>query len=118
VWCAIFYIGEQNTFREDGWLCRKTWMGKTFERRLGMSTDPTGLGNESCISATEKKYINVNFDREDWCSYGGECLIDNLLFDRDMCLLCGYRMKLDVPAVLQRKMDERIRHEILWRKFK
>jgi hypothetical protein len=34
-----------------------------------------------------------------------------------MCLLCGYRMKLDVPAVLQRKMDERIRHEILWRKF-
>ena len=84
-----------------------------------MSTDPTGLGNESCISATEKKYINVQFDREDWCSYDGECLIDNLPYDREhMCLLCGYMMKLNVPEILQRKMKERIRHEILWRKFK
>lgn len=82
-----------------------------------MSTDPTGLGNENCIGATKKKYINVQFDRTDWCSYNGECLIDNLPFEREhICLLCKYRKLLDIPWKLDLKMRER--ENIRWRKFK
>ena len=83
-----------------------------------MSTDPTGLGNDNCVSATSKKYINVNFDKSDWCNYEGDCLIDSMIFGgKDICMLCGYRLDLNVPAILERKMKERIRRDILKRKF-
>jgi len=82
-----------------------------------MSTDPTGLGNENCMSATEKKYINVGFDKTDWCSYDGDCLIAHLLFQDEICQSCVYKKPLPVPEILKEKMEERIRHDILWRKF-
>ena len=82
-----------------------------------MSTDPTGLGNESCIEATRKKYINIGFDRSDWCGYDGDCLIDNMLFRKDeTCVLCKYRVPIDVPVKLNQKMRQN--NEILFRKFK
>jgi hypothetical protein len=83
-----------------------------------MSTDPTGLsGRESCVQATAKKYINVDFDMRDWCGYEGDCLINSLPMGKERaCMLCKYRVPLDIPSILRIKMKERT--EIMWRKFK
>lgn len=82
-----------------------------------MSTDPTGLGNDNCVNATKKIYINVQFDKDDWCGYEGECLIDNMVYDKiSPCLLCKHRKPIDVPCKLDLRMKER--ENILWRNFK
>jgi len=82
-----------------------------------MSTDPTGLGNESCVQATGKKYINVDFDMRDWCGYDGDCLINSLAFNKyEACMVCKYRKPIDVPEKLRIAMRQRIK--ILWRNFK
>jgi hypothetical protein len=81
-----------------------------------MSTDPTGLGNENCVKDTKKKYINIQFDKSDWCEYKGDCFIDNLVYGREFpCLLCKYRKPIDIP----RRLDLKIREgeQVIWRKF-
>jgi len=74
-----------------------------------MSSGPTMTG-ATCIEATRKSYINIGFDRSDWCSYsGGTCLIDNVITDKDaLCMLCKHRVSIDVPAELDyyRKNEE------------
>jgi hypothetical protein len=73
-----------------------------------MSSGPT-LTGDTYIEATKKKYINVYFDKNDWCSYKGKCLIDNVITEREfLCLLCKYRKPLDIPSVLQEHMDRRV----------
>jgi len=73
-----------------------------------MSTDPTGLDGEGCVEATNKQYINVRFDKSDWCEYDGECLIENMLIEKEKaCMLCRYRKLIDVPWKLDLKMRER-----------
>lgn len=84
-----------------------------------MSTDPTGLGNESCVDSTRKIYINVQFDIRDWCSYDKDCLVNSLTIGKEeACMVCKYRKLIDVPKELREAMKERIKNEILWRKFK
>lgn len=69
-----------------------------------MSTDPSGLGNETCIESIEKKYINKVFTKEDWCSYKGECKSNDLLIGREyVCLLCEWRRYLNIPELLEKK---------------
>lgn len=82
-----------------------------------MSTDPTGLGNKNCVESIKKKYINISFDRSDWCSYKGECLIDDMPIGKERaCLFCKYRIPIDIPWKLDLKMRERT--NTLWRNFK
>jgi hypothetical protein len=71
-----------------------------------MSTDPTGLGG-NCVEATSKKYVNIRFDKNDWCGYDDDCPIDSLLYyDYETCLLCKYRKPIDVPIKLKQKMRQ------------
>jgi len=77
-----------------------------------MSTDPTGLGNEGCIAATSKKYVNIDLDRSLWCNNKHECLIDNLIADKELaCLMCIYRKQLNIPAMIDQKMKEKLERE-------
>lgn len=75
-----------------------------------MSSGPTLTGN-TCIEVTKKQYLNANFEKKDWCGYKGHCRIDQLLTDHDeACLLCKYRIPLDIPKVLEGIHNERIKN--------
>ena len=74
-----------------------------------MSTDPTGLKNESSSEALKKQYINIDFTVSDWCSYDGECAYTDLLSNHKcICLLCKYRVLLDIPQILNYKKSKRL----------
>lgn len=74
-----------------------------------MSTEPTGL-NGKCVNVLKKKYLSVSFERSDWCDFKGNCLITNLIEERDeICFLCKYRKQLNVPLILNRLYKERNR---------
>lgn len=75
-----------------------------------MSSGPT-LTGKNCISATSRDYINFTLSRKDYCCHSGECLIDDVLNNRGMeiCLLCQYRSKLDIPHLLE--IQKRRKHE-------
>lgn len=70
-----------------------------------MSSGPTLIG-QTCIEATQKKYLNIDFDREDWCVYKGVCKRDNLLIKREeACMLCKWRKPLDMPAIIDKALE-------------
>jgi len=72
-----------------------------------MSSGPT-LTGDTCIEVTKKKYININFGREDWCSYKGVCNRDNLVIDREeACMICKWRKPLDIPKILDTALEEK-----------
>ena len=73
-----------------------------------MSTEQTGLGGEFIIS---KQYINLNLEKDDWCSYKGECLINNVLNHKDICYFCQHRLPLDIPAILKKLHKKQNREE-------
>lgn len=75
-----------------------------------MSKGPT-LTGQTCIEATKKKYLNINFSREDWCEYKGVCKRDHLVIDREeACMLCKWRKLLDIPKILDAALEERNEH--------
>lgn len=71
-----------------------------------MSSGPT-LTGETCIEVTKRTYINMQFDVEDWCTYEGECKKYLMLFQDDVCLFCKYRKPLDIPAMINARLEER-----------
>jgi len=74
-----------------------------------MSSGPTLIG-ETYVTATKRVYLNIDFSIKDWCKYNGSCRIDDLLpTSIPVCLLCKYRKPLDLPAILDKKHEERIR---------
>lgn len=71
-----------------------------------MSTEPIGLDGD-VFTFINKKYINIHFTSEMWCTYSGNCKKDNLTFNcDDVCLLCKWRKPLDVPYILNKKEGE------------
>ena len=68
-----------------------------------MSSGPT-LTGENCKSALQTNYLNVSFKREDWCGYKWKCKVNNLLYSpSNACLLCKYRIPLDIPEILRKE---------------
>lgn len=66
-----------------------------------MSSGPT-LTGQTCIEATKRQYLNFSVTKDDWCSYKGECLSKDLIYDQDkICLFCMHRLPLDIPHILQ-----------------
>ena len=72
-----------------------------------MSTDPTGLDGSNCIEATQKKYVNIIFSRDQWCGYKGKCMIDNLTVRGDVCNHCKYKKTIDVPKIIDAALEVR-----------
>ena len=68
-----------------------------------MSTDPTGLNNETCIQAINRKYICVGLNRKDWCGYKGDCKIENVINNINLCFICKYLVPLDIPEILNKE---------------
>jgi len=68
-----------------------------------MSSGPT-LTGETCIQSTKRKYINIKFTKNDWCTYKGHCRIDDVLGDKlTTCMICVYCKKLSIPQILKEK---------------
>lgn len=71
-----------------------------------MSKGPT-LTGDSCIEITKHKYINIIFDKKDWCNFKGECNLFKVLTNMDdVCLLCKYRKLLDIPEIITKRKKE------------
>ena len=71
-----------------------------------MSSGPT-LTGDTCIEVTKKRYVNIDFGPEKWCTYKGECHRMNLVFDHDeVCTWCKYRKPLDIPEMIDKKLRE------------
>lgn len=73
-----------------------------------MSNGPTRTGGDTYKTSTQRKYINVVFLPEMWCTYSGECRMEDLLFNdhNKTCLLCKWRKELDIPKILDDKIKE------------
>ena len=72
-----------------------------------MSSGPT-LTGETCLIATKKLYLNVEFSLDDWCNYKGYCKIGDVLPTQiPLCILCKYRKKLNIPQILDQHHKKR-----------
>lgn len=72
-----------------------------------MSSGPTLTGT-NCIEATSRPYTNIDITENDYCTYTGHCQIARLVFHReDACIYCKYRKLLDIPAMIDQKLEER-----------
>lgn len=71
-----------------------------------MSTDPTGLDNETCVEALQRKYINLSISRKNWCSYKGNCDRGDVLLGKDdLCFVCQYRTPLNIPKIIEQEKE-------------
>jgi len=72
-----------------------------------MSSGPALTGS-TCIEVTKcGGYVNIDLSPELYCSYTGECKRNRLVFNRDeACLYCKYRRLLDVPAMIDKRLEE------------
>jgi hypothetical protein len=72
-----------------------------MDRSIIMSSGPT-LTGQTCIEATKRDYINLEFSRQNWCTYEKICNKDDLICTSvDVCLLCKYRKPLDIPLIIE-----------------
>ena len=72
-----------------------------------MSSGPTMTGS-TCIEATKRHYLNFSLERKDFCTYSGQCKIDDVLMDpSSLCLFCKYKMFLDIPKRLDHHAKEK-----------
>lgn len=53
-----------------------------------------------------REFINVDINREDWCGYKGECLVDQVMRG-DLCSLCSYRISLPIPQILEKELKRK-----------
>jgi hypothetical protein len=61
-----------------------------------MSKGPTLTKSIGAQSFTE--YLSASFEKESWCTYTGECKAHRLIFgSSEVCILCQYRMPLNIP---------------------
>ena len=66
-------------------------------------------GKEDAIKATQRTYLNVVVTRKDWCSYEGECLINDVVFHKhNLCVMCEHRKIFDVPKMLKEERDRQV----------
>ena len=49
--------------------------------------------------------INFSIDQSEWCGYSGECK-KNMTGTWDICYICKYKKKLDIPAMLDKAYEE------------
>lgn len=72
-----------------------------------MSNGPTLTGAE-CLDINQQ-YININFGvNEIWCTYKGECKKYLLVLHQDeACMVCKYRIPLDIPSIIEEKVGEK-----------
>jgi hypothetical protein len=77
------------------------------ERNKKMSSGPTFVGGDEKECKKRDFYLNVTFTVEDWCTYEGECLYDDLVSNHNViCLFCKHRKPLDIPEILiHRKLE-------------
>ena len=70
-----------------------------------MSTDQTGTEGKFITT----KYINLDLNIYDWCSYEGECDHHSIILDDapECCLLCKYRKLMDLPEIIKKKKLQR-----------
>lgn len=55
--------------------------------------------------------INIEITQDNWCGYEGECKKD-MAKVWDICFICKHRIKLDIPAILDKKYEEQERKSI------
>ena len=69
---------------------------------IGNINSETNLDvNTLCFQPT----INLKIEQSEWCSYKGECK-KNKANIVDLCYLCKHRIKLDIPAMLDKAYEE------------
>lgn len=74
-----------------------------------MSSGPTFVGSDDEDEKVIKReyYLTREFTRKDWCIYKGKCLSEDLLINDDsVCLLCTYRIRLNIPDMLEKHKEE------------
>lgn len=49
--------------------------------------------------------IKFSVEQSEWCGYEGECKKD-MAMTWDICYLCKHRIKLDIPAMLDKAYEE------------
>jgi hypothetical protein len=76
-----------------------------MDRGIDMSTDPTGLDGKNCIETTKKKYVNIIFTKDQWCSYKGICMKNNLTMSAGVCDHCIYKKGIDVPKIIDAALE-------------
>lgn len=72
-----------------------------------MSSGPTFVGGDESDSVHRDYYLTREFTRKDWCIYKGRCLSEDLIINDDsVCLLCTYRIRLNIPDMLEKHKAE------------
>ena len=65
------------------------------------------------MNILNKKYMDVRINKRNVCTYKGECLIDNVLFNKyELCEVCKYKTPLDIPAILNEEAIKRGKQRI------
>ena len=49
-----------------------------------------------------KSYLHLKLTPKDWCTYTGLCRIEQLAVQNGECNCCQYKMKMDIPAILEK----------------
>lgn len=68
-----------------------------------MSSGPAGVSEKPF---EPKNYINLDLHKKLWCTYKGECKVDDLINRHGfkVCLLCEYRKLLDIPEMIEKNL--------------
>jgi hypothetical protein len=61
-------------------------------------------GEENTI-VFQPAIINIEITQSDWCGYEGKCKKD-IANVWDICFICKHRIKLDIPAMLDKVHEE------------
>jgi len=64
-----------------------------------MSNGPTLVSSKGFV---EQNYLIINLTKNDWCSFEGNCRINQVPFNEtDLCNKCKYKKEVDVPSILE-----------------
>jgi len=54
------------------------------------------------------KYVSLNFEKEKWCSFKGDCKADRVISNKYnmLCFSCSYKLHYDIPMLISEKLKE------------
>ena len=71
-----------------------------------MSKGPI-LTGKTLTDVTKENYINIVFNKTDWCTFKGGCNLNKICTDvNEICLLCKYRELLDIPKMIAKERNK------------
>ena len=70
-----------------------------------MSNGPTLVG-ETAMEATKENWCNMKITKEMYCGYSGDCPLNRVIQDKEICLWCAYRVGVSMPTLIKERLKD------------